>query len=273
MQGRLSALGEALAGAFASVMDDHVWLLVAVSSWHELCKVDVLLTCPGAKYTPDKTRGLWEAMEYGVKLGGHHMKNIFSTINNTFRLLAVLFSVQGAAEAMELQGDAIATPYVLSGWGEAVTANQLVALWMADREKVAELTPLRLISDLPAARGALRRIKNGVGLDYRMAAGGLHLNLYSRRKPKGEGVRGTINPASVAAEVQRWTLGASLQQVRTASGDRFVSLVPQLVVNPDGAHAGVKRWRFSMEYGYWFGGSKRAAKAERVLQASISARF
>ncbi len=210
--------------------------------------------------------------------------NIFTFI--AIRPIRCLSAVLGllllpvAGQAAEAKKDPVA--YVFSGWSETITGNAVVQRWMARGEEgrgmasAERRTTAGMIGELSRDRGALRRIKNGLGVDYRIAsAGGLHLNVYSRNRPNGKGVRKTLNAFAGAehAQVQRWTLGASLQQVRTEEGDRFISLVPQLVVNPDGAHAAMQRWRFSMEYGYWFGGGKRAAVAERVLQVQISARF
>ncbi len=169
---------------------------------------------------------------------------------------------------------------VLSGWGHGLAPNQLVQHWMRRDALQRPATIPRLewsdgrLAEMPVARDALRRVKNGVGMDLRLFdSGGLHFNLYRRHRAKAEGVRLRLGDATALRQAQRWTIGGSMQQVRTDEGDRFIRFVPQLMINPDGPHGATRRWSFNLEYGYWFGGDKRAAVAERVLQASLSARF
>ncbi len=193
--------------------------------------------------------------------------------------LAMPLAGHAASDNQDVESAAI----VLSGWSENITANQLIRQWVARSAQnniggaaTSSLPSASLIGTVAVSEEAWRQIKNGLGVDYRVAQnGGVHLNVYSRATPRGEGVRLTLNGKQELAQAptQSWTLGASLQQVRTEDGERFLSVVPQLVVNPDGAHGATQRWRFSMEYGYWFGASERAAVAERVVQARISAYF
>lgn len=169
--------------------------------------------------------------------------------------------------------------FVISGWGHAFSGNQLIQHWMRpDTERWSSSVPRNewngRLARVSPNRDALRRIKHGVGVDWRLfESGGLHFNLYRRHRTKAEGVRMRLGDSATLRRTQWWTLGGSMQQVRTDEGDRFIRFVPQLMVNPDGPHGATRRWSFSLEYGYWFGGDKRAAVAERVLQASLSARF
>ena len=183
------------------------------------------------------------------------------------------------ADAQPVAASSAKDRYVVWGWGDELSVNQIIRRWLERDRGNQRLVPRRewnggALPQLRRSRDALRRVKDGLGMDYRIgSSGGLHLNIYSRRKIKRPGVRWQLGQTRADVSIQRWTLGGSMQRVRTEDGKRFISFIPQLIVNPDGAHAKLRRWRLKLEYGYWFGGEKRAAAAERVLQASVAARF
>lgn len=168
--------------------------------------------------------------------------------------------------------------FVFSGWTQWLPPNALRRLLAepnldADGFQVAPRTTV-----LPQLRTRrkhpIRRIKNSLGMDYRLAEqGGLHFSVYQRRRPKDVGLRWQLNQDHAGHRVQRWSVGGKLDLIRTEEGERFVSFVPQLMVNPDGAHLRARRWRVRMEYGYWFGSQSRAAVAERVPQVNLKWRF
>jgi hypothetical protein len=143
----------------------------------------------------------------------------------------------------------------------------------------------RLIADGDLARllavsvdqRILGAIRDGVGVIFSMGElGGLHLNLYSRRNPKGPGQRWNLNPAGVgvaAALPQFWSLGGSLDLARSGDGGRQIVFVPQLLLNVDALTGSDNRFQIFMQYANWRPATGEPALDEKVPQITLRLRY
>jgi hypothetical protein len=119
-------------------------------------------------------------------------------------------------------------------------------------------------------------IRDGAGMDLNMGPqGGLHLNLYSHRAPKGPGRRWDMNPieASLAAPGRFWSLGGTLQVARGRDGERQLALVPQLLLNFDVLGEGAYPLQASIEYAEARSTSGAQAAIGPVPQITLRLRY
>jgi hypothetical protein len=109
-------------------------------------------------------------------------------------------------------------------------------------------------------------VRDGVGFDLRVPdLGNFHLNLYSRRNARTEGRRWAMNLADPAAR-KTWSMGGSLEVVRTIDGSRQVAFVPELLVDLDAGNVGLLPFQASVKYGNWRSLSARESLDEKVPQ-------
>lgn len=136
--------------------------------------------------------------------------------------------------------------------------------------------PARLMS-LTVDHRILGAIRDGVGVNFSMGdLGGLHLNLYSRRNPKGPGQRWNLNPAgpgAAAALPQLWSLGGTLDLVRDNNGSRQIALVPQLLLNFDALGGSPNGFQAFVQYANWRPAAGEARVDEKVPQIALRLRY
>lgn len=122
----------------------------------------------------------------------------------------------------------------------------------------------------------LGAIRDGVGVNFSLGElGGLHLNLYSRRNPKGPGQRWNLNPVAAAAATapRLWSLGGALDLVRSGTGHRQVAFVPQLLLNLDALTDNPQRLQAFLTYARWRQAPGEMTIDEEVPQISVRLRY
>lgn len=119
-------------------------------------------------------------------------------------------------------------------------------------------------------------IRDGVGINLAIAdIGNFHLNLYARRNAKTEGKRWHMNSADAnpaKAETRTWSLGGSLEMVRTGDGSRHLALVPELLVAL-GDQPRYVPFEASVKFANWRSASERQALDEKVAQVTFKWRL
>jgi hypothetical protein len=109
-------------------------------------------------------------------------------------------------------------------------------------------------------------IRDGVGFDLSLPdLGRFHLNLYSRRNARTEGARWRMDRTE-PAERKTWSMGGSLEVVRTVDGDRQLAFVPELLVDLDPGNAGLLPFQATLKYGNWKSVSERRSLDEQAVQ-------
>lgn len=114
-------------------------------------------------------------------------------------------------------------------------------------------------------------LRGGTGFDLGVAnVGDFHLSLYSRRSAKTPGRRYAAGDEDHApAPDPRWSIGGTLELVRTLGGDRFVAVVPELLVDLTGAGTRYLPFQASLKQANWRSVAEKAALDERVLQLAF----
>jgi hypothetical protein len=116
-------------------------------------------------------------------------------------------------------------------------------------------------------------LRDGVGFDMLVPDfGRFHLNLYSRRNARTEGKRWSMNltDGSMTPMLTRsWSLGGSLELVRTIDGDRQFAMVPELLLNVDALTGGKAGFTASVKYGNWRSVSDKRSLDDKVPQLTF----
>lgn len=117
----------------------------------------------------------------------------------------------------------------------------------------------------------LRRLKEGIGMDLELPdLGSFHLNLYSRTgtdMPAGKRWELAPNESTHSSARRQWSIGASLDQVRTEEGGRQLVLVPQLVLDAAALLGRKDHFDICIQYAHWRAPGGQAASEQRVPQA------
>lgn len=125
--------------------------------------------------------------------------------------------------------------------------------------------------DAPLFRVAVtesRSIRDGVGFDLAVPdLGNFHLNLYARRNAKTEGRRWSVNGAGDdAGNARQWSLGGTLELVRTTEGDRHLAFVPELLFDLSDEEQSYLPFQASLKIAHWRSLAEKEALDERVPQ-------
>ena len=217
------------------------------------------------------------------------------------RLLYGILLLAASPGAIAADGTADLGKYRSASTATAVTAGQaLVAtlqglVMISTEEIVSPATPLfghtgypRMALDTVTARvyegaesprfrvaGDGRSLRDGMGFDLDVGTvGTFHLNLYSRRNANGDGRRSALKEDDDApAPEPRWSIGGTLELVRTIDGDRFVAVVPELLIDLAGAETRYLPFQASLKHANWRSVAEKAAMDERVLQLTFQWRL
>lgn len=118
---------------------------------------------------------------------------------------------------------------------------------------------------------------DGAGVNFNMGTlGGLHFDLYSRRDPEGPGQRWDLTPAApdAMASVPRfWSLGGSLDQVRTRNGGRQIVFVPQLVLDFAALPGNHRPFEAVLQYANWSPTPGKLMLDQNLVQVAVRLQF
>ncbi len=118
---------------------------------------------------------------------------------------------------------------------------------------------------------------DGAGVNFNMGnRGGLHLELYSRRDSEGPGQRWDLNPAApdaMAPASRFWSLGGSLDQVRTRNGGRQIVFVPQLVLDFAALPGNNRPFEALVQYANWSPTPGKLMLDQNLLQVAVRLQF
>ena len=124
--------------------------------------------------------------------------------------------------------------------------------------------------DAPLFRVAVtegRSIRDGIGFDLAVPdLGHFHLNLYTRRNAKTEGRRWGVTGAESASGARAWSLGGTLELVRTIDGERHVAFVPELLFDLSEARQSYLPFQASLRMAHWRSLAEKQSLDERVPQ-------
>lgn len=125
------------------------------------------------------------------------------------------------------------------------------------------------------AGGDGRSVRDGVGFDLNVGdVGNFHLNLYARRNAKTGGRRYALNEDREAPDPGApWSLGGTLELVRTISGERYVTVVPELQLDLSGSETRYLPFQASLKHANWRSVADKASLDERVLQLTFKWRL
>lgn len=119
-----------------------------------------------------------------------------------------------------------------------------------------------------------RALRDGIGFDLGVADfGNFHLNLYARRNARTEGQRWAMGAGEDGDGSRRWSLGGTLELVRTLGGERFVAVVPELLLDlpPEGTR--FLPFEASLKYANWRSLAEKQSLDERVPQLTFKWRI
>lgn len=129
--------------------------------------------------------------------------------------------------------------------------------------------------DAPLFRVAVSEglsIRDGVGFDLAVPdVGNFHLNLYARRNARTNGERWQLTGAG--APDRAWSLGGSLELVRTIDGARHVAFVPELLLDLSDAPAHYLPFQASLKLAHWRSLAEKQSLDERVPQLTFKWRL
>ncbi len=120
-------------------------------------------------------------------------------------------------------------------------------------------------------------IRDGVGFDLAVPDfGNFHLSLYTRPNARTEGKRWSMDLADgkpADAEARTWSLGGSLELVRTVDGTRHLAFVPELLLDLSGLQARYLPFQASVKFTNWRSVSEKHSLEEKVPQLTFKWRL
>lgn len=144
------------------------------------------------------------------------------------------------------------------------------------------LNSLSARTQAPAADKALQlsvtvseggSIRDGCGFNLAVPdLGNFHLSLYTRRNARTGGKRWSLDLAdgdSSGAESRTWSLGGSLEMVRTVDGGRHLAFVPELLVDLDDRQSLFLPFQASVKFSNWRSVSDKQSLEEKVPQITF----
>lgn len=125
-------------------------------------------------------------------------------------------------------------------------------------------------NDAPLFRVAVTEstIRDGVGFDVAVPdLGNFHLNLYTRRNARTEGKRWSVSGgADEGATARTWSLGGTVELVRTIDGDRHLAFVPELLFDLSEGKQAYLPFQASLRVAHWRSLAEKQSLDERVPQ-------
>lgn len=116
------------------------------------------------------------------------------------------------------------------------------------------------------------RLRDGVGFDLEVPDfGHFHLNLYSRRNAQTPGRRwgATLGDENSAGPRRTWSLGGTLELVRTIDGGRHLAFIPELHVDMGDNETRYLPFQASVKLANWRSLGDRTALLEVVPQIAF----
>lgn len=111
-------------------------------------------------------------------------------------------------------------------------------------------------------------IRDGLGFDMALPdVGNFHLNLYARSGARTSGKRFTMSGDATPA--RSWSLGGSLELVRTTDGSKHVAFVPELLLDVDTAGKRYLPFQASVKFANWRSLAERESLDEQALQVTF----
>jgi hypothetical protein len=118
-----------------------------------------------------------------------------------------------------------------------------------------------------------RSLRDGVGFDLAVPdIGNFHLNLYARRNARTGGERWALTDAAKQPG-QAWSLGGTLELVRTIDGGKHVAFVPELLLDLSDAPARYLPFQASLKLAHWRSLAEKQSLDERVPQLTFKWRL
>jgi hypothetical protein len=115
-----------------------------------------------------------------------------------------------------------------------------------------------------------RELRDGAGFDLMVPEiGNFHLNLYARRNARSEGRRWAVGSAGASGPRQGWSLGGTLDLVRTVDGGRHVAFVPEVTFDLSDTGATYLPFQASLRLAHWRSIADTHALEERVPQITF----
>lgn len=115
-------------------------------------------------------------------------------------------------------------------------------------------------------------LRDGVGFDLEVPDFGMfHLNLYSRRNAATAGKRWALGVGDTGVDPpsQTWSLGGTLEMVRTTEGGRHLAFVPELLVDLARGETRYLPFQASLKLAHWRSLSEREALDDVVPQLAF----
>ena len=110
-------------------------------------------------------------------------------------------------------------------------------------------------------------IRDGIGFDLAVPdLGHFHLNLYARRNARSEGQRWALNAGGQQDAGRSWSLGGTLELVRTVDGGRHLAFVPELLFDLSELENSYLPFQASFKFANWRNIGEREALDERAPQ-------
>lgn len=120
-------------------------------------------------------------------------------------------------------------------------------------------------------------VRDGVGFDLAVPDfGRLHLSLHTRHNAKTDGKRWSLGLADAASgepESKIWSLGGSLEMVRTVEGGRHMALVPELLIDLSDQRSRYLPFEASVKFAHWRSVSEKYSLEDQVPQITFKWRL
>lgn len=110
-------------------------------------------------------------------------------------------------------------------------------------------------------------IRDGVGFDIAVPdLGHFHLNLYARRNARTGGKRWAVSGGDEGGSARAWSLGGTVELVRTIDGDRHLAFVPELLFDLSEGKQAYLPFQASLRIAHWRSLAEKQSLDERVPQ-------
>ena len=131
------------------------------------------------------------------------------------------------------------------------------------------------IADAPLFRVAVSdggEVRDGMGFDLALPdIGNFHLNLYARSNAKTAGKR--WNMSGDEASPRSWSVGGTLELVRSVDGSRHLAFVPELLLDIDNSGKRYLPFQAAVKVANWRSLAERRSLDEEVPQIAFKWRL
>lgn len=131
------------------------------------------------------------------------------------------------------------------------------------------------IADAPLFRVAVSdgsNISDGMGFDMALPdIGNFHLNLYARNNAKSAGKR--FNMSGDQTSPRTWSVGGTLELVRTVDGSKHIAFVPELLLDIDNSTKRYLPFQAAVKIANWRGLTDRESQEGLVPQIAFKWRL